>query len=113
MEIKLIMASRGTGKSMWTQQAIDRLMNDLMNRPVEELILNETRVSGSRYYTIEPVGGNWKDMEDWCFKSFGNPGDMWNSSDWVCPESARWMMNDRKFLFRHQKDRDWFMLRWL
>ncbi len=111
-EMMVMMAGRNIGKSIWTAKAIDRLMKDLQNRPVEELVLNEQPVHGARYYTVEPVGGNWIDMEIWCKTVFGEPGDMWDSNDWVWPETARWMQNNRKFWFRNERDRTVFIMRW-
>lgn len=111
-EMTIMMSSRQAGKSVFTQQAIDRLMRDLNSQPISELVLNEQPVHGAKYHTVEPIGGNWLEMEDWCYRSFGEPGDMWDSEDWCWPETARWLMNNRKFLFRNQKDRDWFLIRW-
>lgn len=105
---------RNTGKSIVTAQAIQRLMEDLMNRPVEELICQEGKVAGARYYTVEPVGGNWKDMETWCTQTFGEPAEVWDigKSDYIWPELGRWYINNRRFWFRDLKDRDWFVIRW-
>lgn len=93
-------------------KAVDRLMNDIMNRPIEDLVLTERPVHGSRYYCVEPVGGNWKEMESWCREVFGEPGDIWESNDFCWPEMARWLQNNRKFWFRNEKDRTMFILRW-
>jgi hypothetical protein len=100
---------RQMGKSYWTGQAINRLMKDLMNRPVEELVLAERLYRTARFYTVEPVGGNWMDMEVWCLKTFGPSGDVW---DFKTANVGRWYKNDRKFWFRNAKDRDWFVLKW-
>lgn len=115
-ELKITMSGRNAGKSIWTSKAIERLMNDLMNRPIEELVLGEGRVSGARFYTVEPVGGNWLDMETWCVETFGTASDVWNiahgNDTFIWPEDGRWYKNDRKFWFRNVKDRDWFVIRW-
>jgi hypothetical protein len=108
------MTGRRAGKSYWTSQAIDRLMRDIMQQPISDLVLSEGTVYGSRYYTVEPVGGNWMEMELWCGESFG-PGstEIWqhDMSKAPAPE-LRWYMNNRKFWFRSEKDRDWFIIRW-
>lgn len=111
-EIKLMMAGRNAGKSMFSQQAIDRLIRDLNNRPIENLVLGTGTVYGSRYYTVEPVGGNWLDMEQWCMQTFGEGSRaLWGEK--TAPEPARrWYANNRKFWFRNIKDRDWFVIRW-
>ena len=57
-ELKLIMAGRNMGKSTLNQQAIDRLIRDLNNRPIEELVLGQRTYMKTLYYTVEPVGGN-------------------------------------------------------
>jgi hypothetical protein len=100
-------AGRGVGKSQMTQQAIDRLMRDLNSRPIEELVLAERRIHGSRFYTVEPVGGNWLEMETWANKTFGP-----SSSIWDMDKIGRWYANDRKFWFRNETDRTMFVLKW-
>ena len=102
---------RNTGKSQATAQAIKRLMDDLMHRPIEDLVLNEGTVYGSRYYTVEPIGGNWIEMERWCFETFGDDNPIWGD-DRVPEPSQRWYKNNRKFWFRDEKDRLIFVLKW-
>jgi hypothetical protein len=102
---------RNMGKSTLSSSAFQRLWNDLHARPVEDLKLSEGTVYGSRYYTVEPVGGNWPEMELWCIEHFDNAG----SSIWgeKTPEPAqRWYTNNRKFWFRDEMDRMIFVLRW-
>lgn len=102
---------RNTGKSFLSSSAFRRLFDDIYNRPVEELLLTEGTVYGARYYCVEPLGGNWPEMEHWAIETYGDPGSIW--SDNKAPEPAqRWYMNNRKFWFRSVKDRDWFILRW-
>lgn len=111
-EMMIMSAGRQAGKSMFTAQAIERLLRDLNSQPITDLVLNEGKVYGARYYTVEPVGGSWKDMELWCTETFGAPGDkIWDSGPAPLP-AKRWYMNNRKFWFRNLKDRDWFILRW-
>ena len=114
-EVNIMMAGRQMGKSMFSSQAIKRLMDDIMLRPVEDLVLSEGTVYGSRYYCVEPFGGNWREMEDWCINTFGSStGSIWAEEvDKVTPQpSERWYANNRKFWFRTEKDRNWFVLRW-
>ncbi len=103
---------RQTGKSQMA--AYKRLFDDVFERPVENLLLSEGTVYGSRYYTVEPVGGNWHKMEIWCYETFGNAGDrdkIWGEKK--APEPAhRWYMNNRKFWFRNEKDRTMFIMKW-
>jgi hypothetical protein len=74
--------------------------------------LSTGKVYGARYYTAEPVGGNWWEMETWCFDTFGNPGaSIWNANG-VPEPLQRWYMNNSKFWFRDEADRTWFVLRW-
>jgi hypothetical protein len=102
---------RQSGKSYWSAQAIQRLMDDLTKRPIEELVLSEGTVYGSRYHCVEPIGGSWLDMEIWCLDCFGTNGSAWDKDK--APEpNARWYMNDRRFWFRNEKDRTMFILRW-
>lgn len=114
-EIKIMTSGRRVGKSMFTAQALKRLMEDIQNRPVEDMVLSEGKVHGSRYYCVEPVGGNWIEMERWTKKLLGEAGEIWNvkgSDEFGWPESARWYMNNRKFWFREEKDRTMFLLKW-
>lgn len=102
---------RHSNKSV-VQQAYKRLFDDIYQRPIEDLVLSEGKIYGSRYYTAEPVGGNWLDMESWCTETFG-PGcrALWGEKK--APEPAqRWYMNNRKFWFRNERDRTLFILRW-
>ncbi len=107
---------RGMGKStlnsMFSGQAFQRLWDDIHNRPVEELKLSEGTVYGSRYYTVEPVGGSWKEMELWCMQTFGSTtGSIWGEK--AAPEPAmRWYMNNRKFWFRDEADQLMFVMKW-
>jgi hypothetical protein len=103
---------RNTGKSYWTNVAIKRLTDDIMSKPIEALICSEGKVYGARYYCVEPIGGQWYEMEEWCVKTFGSAGEhIWGEKKAPKP-GYRWYMNNRKFWFREQKDRDWFVIRW-
>lgn len=111
-EMMIMSAGRQTGKSM-LNAAYSRLWNDIYQQPVTDLILSEGTVYGSRYYCVQPVGGSWKDMELWSTETFGagNVHSIWGEER--APEPAqRWYMNNRKFWFRTEKDRNWFILRW-
>jgi hypothetical protein len=103
---------RQLGKSAFSGAAFQRLWDEIHNRPVEELKLSEGTVYGSRYHCVEPVGGNWREMETWCYQMFGNAGDtLWGEPK--APEPAqRWYMNNRKFWFRDEKDRLMFVMKW-
>lgn len=112
-EIFTMAAGRNAGKSMFNPGLFQKMFNDMMtNRPITDLVLEENRVNGSRYHTVEPVGGHWSDMEKWCLETFGEPGEIWPTQDFAWPEAPRWMQNNRKFWFRNLKDRDWFIMRW-
>lgn len=109
-QMSIISAGRGVGKSLLTQQTIDRLMQDLNSRPIEELVLGDRRIHGSRFYTVEPVGGNWLDMQQWAQDTYGEPSHLWVSPDDLV--QCRWFANDRKFWFRNERDRTMFIMRW-
>ena len=110
-EYTIMTAGRQTGKSVFSAQALKRLMDDLQNRPVEDLVLSEGTVFGSRYYTIEPIGGNWLDMETWCLDTFGPASTVWDGT-FNSKDAGRWYMNNRKFWFREKKDCTMFVLKW-
>ena len=110
-EMVIYTAGRNAGKSAFSAQALKRMMDDINNRPVEELKLFEGRVHGARYHCVEPIGGNWRKMEEWCFKQFGDVGNnIWPESE--LPKCQRWYMNNRTFFFRNESDRTMFVLRW-
>lgn len=111
-ELMIMSAGRGVGKSAFTAATIDRLMKDLMNRPVSDLVLTEAKLHGARYYCVQPEGGNWLEMETWATKAFGDPGDVWPSQDFTWPEVPRWVANNRKFWFRNEADRTMFIMKW-
>ena len=114
-EMTIMTSGRQTGKSMFTAQAIERLMRDLNSWPVTDLVLSEGTVYGARYYCVQPVGGNWREMEDWCMAIFGDStGSIWSEEvNKTTPmPSERWYANNRKFWFRAEKDRDWFIIKW-
>jgi hypothetical protein len=102
---------RNSGKSQMA--AYSRMFNDIMNAniKVSDLILSEGSVFGAKFYTVEPVGGNWLDMELWCSQTFGPVSNIWDikKDDY---QVGRWYVNDRRLWFRNIKDRDWFILRW-
>ena len=107
------LTGRGLGKSQMSSSAFKRLFDDIYQRPVEDLVFNEGTVYGSRYHTVEPIGGSWIDMETWCLDTFGDTGSIWAETKNLSPEPhKRWYANNRKFWFKNLKDRDWFVLRW-
>ena len=108
----VMITGRNPGKSHVA--AYQRLYQDLLVKPLEAMLFDQGTVYGARYHTVEPVGGNWLDMETWCLATFGPAGDrdkIWG--ELRAPEPAqRWYVNNRKFWFRDLKDRDWFVIRW-
>ena len=106
----LQITGRQLGKS-WANHAMQRLMDDLVNRPIEELLCSTGTVFGKRYLTVEPIGGNWLEMESWCSDAFGTASSIWDSMKSE-GELGRWYMNDRKFWFLDEKDRTMFLLKW-
>lgn len=112
-EMTIFMSGRRSGKSVMSSvQAWKRMMDDIYNRPVEELILTEGRIHGSRYHCVEPKGGSWLEMEKWCRATFGEPGEVWPKDDFNWPDTMRWAMNNRKFWFRNESDRTLFVMKW-
>jgi hypothetical protein len=92
--------------------ALARLIDDVFNNPVEKLNCDFGKVYGKQYHTVEPIGGNWRTMEEWCTEQFGSTGSaMWGVSDPPVP-AERWYMNNRKFWFRDERDQMLFVLKW-
>jgi hypothetical protein len=111
-ELRIMMTGRRVGKSTFSGQAFQRLWDDIHQRPVENLIISEGTVYGARYYTVEPVGGNWLEMEAWCYETFGDDTQpIWGESE--APEPAqRWYKNAQKFWFLNEQDLTMFVLKW-
>lgn len=102
-----------TGRHAGKSQAFQRLFEAIWITQLVELKLDQGTVYGSRYWTVEPVGGNWPEMEQWCVDTYGPTGSLWAETKNLTPEPLqRWYMNNRKFWFKEAKDRDWFVLRW-
>ena len=95
-----------------TKSYIDQLIKSINSRPLEDLILSEGRIHGSRFYCVEPVGGNWKEMMEWAKQIYGDHGDVWPKDDFHWPENMRWCMNNSKFWFRSEADRTLFVMKW-
>ena len=87
-------------------------MDDLNAQPITNIVLSEGKVYGARYYTAQPIGGNWRNMEDWVIDTMGaSTGSVW--ADNPAPNSGeRWYANDRRFWFREERDRTMFLMRW-
>ena len=111
-DMVLMTAGRNVGKSFFSAQALKRMMDDVNSRPVENIVLSEGKVYGARYYTAEPVGGNWREMEQWAIQTYGEVGSVWQADKWVEQPAQRWYMNDRRFWFRNEADRTMFILKW-
>lgn len=114
-EMAVMMSGRQTGKSQI--QAYMRMWNDIHgNVPIEDLKLTVGTVYGKRYHCVEPVGGNWLEMEKWAIKTFGESGSIWDHrhpADHQTPmPNARWYMNNRKFWFLNEQDQMMFVMKW-
>jgi hypothetical protein len=101
-----------TGKAGFSAAALKRIMDDIQHRPIEDLILGDGKVFGARYYTVEPIGGNWLEMEKWAISIYGDPASIWEQHNFIWPECGRWYMNNRKFWFRNESDRTVFVMKW-
>lgn len=68
-------------------------------------------VNGQPYHQVVPEdGSHWTDMIMWCVETFGPSGTPENPGIWSIDE--RWYVNNSKFLFQEELDRDLFLLRW-
>lgn len=101
-EMAVMMPVQRTRKSQ-----LMKMWNEIYYQEVPCVELSEGRVFDYPYYTAEPKGIPWNDMEVWCKETFGPTPDvgMWEPS-------ARWYMNGGRFWFREEKDRMLFVLRW-
>lgn len=110
-ELMIMMAGRQHGKSQMA--AYSRLWQDIMqaDTKVTDILLSEGTVFGARYYTVEPIGGSWLEMETWCSEVFGSASSVWEGT-FTTTDAGRWYANNRKFWFRREKDRTMFILKW-
>ena len=83
-----------------------------MNKP--ELILEQGIAFEQDYYMIYVNGrcvygdyNIWNDMIEWATDTFGP-----TPKDGVWSPGARWYVNNARFWFREERDREWFVLRW-
>lgn len=82
-----------------------------------QLVRDEGRIHGARYYTVKPEfnwwipdglqNNTWKDMIEWCVEVFGPSAKMG-----VWEPNSRWYANNAKFWFREEEDVVMFVLRW-
>ena len=80
-----------------------------------DMILDEGRVYGARYYTVQPVlpetyhqvQRTWDDMIRWNVNTFGPA-----PRQGVFEPGGRWYANNAKFWFRNDQDRTLFLLKW-
>lgn len=103
-----------TGRQMGKSalNALNRLFQDVYSQPLIDIRLSEGKVYGARYYTAEPLGGDWHEMERWCVEMFGSAEhSIWAENKAPEPEQ-RWYANNRKFWFRSEMDRTIFILKW-
>jgi hypothetical protein len=96
-----------TGHSTYSAQAFNRLFQDVFSQPLEKLICDAGTIYGKRYYTVEPIGGDWLAMEEWCLKQFGEEASIFDDA-----LLGRWYMNNRKIWFRDEQDQMFFVLKW-
>ena len=111
-EMITMTAGRRVGKSVLTMANIHKMMKDMYDPPLTDLLLSERHVNDSNYFCVEPVGGRWGEMEAWVRQSFGDPGDMWATHNFVWPTDARWIQNNRRFWFKYESDRTLFLMKW-
>ena len=81
-----------------------------------ELRVEEGRIYGARYYTVQPLfnadpitwfRNEWDEMVEWSVETYGP-----TPVDGVWTPGARWYTNNAKFWFRSMDDAHWFILRW-
>jgi len=82
--------------------------------PEYQLKIEEGRVYGARYYTVQPMGWGWHEgavgwskMMTWTVNTYGptNKEGVWYPGE-------RWYANNAKFWFRNQEDLTMFVLKW-
>jgi len=89
-------------------------INGILQKESMMLIPFTSTVYGKEYYVLEVNGralygdySVWDDMIVWAKETFGPTPE-----DGVWTADARWYVNNAKFWFREERDREWFILRW-
>lgn len=80
--------------------------------PLQDLVIETGTVYGIKYHTVIPVGGNWREMEQWAHQTYGEVGSIWELDAEIPKPGARWYMNNSRFWFRDERDLTMFILRW-
>ncbi len=102
----VLSTARQMGKSDLNWKHIQDLLVNVLHKNMSQLIIDTGTVFGEEYWSVEPVGGDWLAIMEWCHKTYGNHSDPRKEP------GGRWYTESRKIWFREQKDRDWFVLRW-
>ena len=110
-ESKTLLGKPGTKvRSAWKKRAMStaKWTNCIETDNMKHLETGYADAYPKYSYWVQPMyysGVEWYAMADWMTKTFGD-------SDWSTPNSC-WIGSDRKYWFRNEADRNWFMLRWL
>lgn len=104
-EMVVMSAGRQTGKSQMAEYM--KMFYQMYYQEVPSLELSDGKVFDQPYYTVQPKGIPWYEMEPWCRETFGPTPEF---GAWE--PNARWYMNAERFWFRDEKDRMLFVLRW-
>lgn len=102
----VVQVARQSGKSTLPWTHLSTLLKDVLHKDMARLIISTGTVFGQEYHSVEPVGGDWVGIIEWCYTTYGDP------SDPKFEAGGRWYTERRTIWFRDQKDRDWFVLRW-
>ena len=114
-EIIAMTSGRKIGKSIINSSILNQMFNEEYFPELQDIRLSTGTIMDVPYYTAEPVGGSWGDLERWVRATFGEPGDVWNigkSDEFAWPNLDRWYMNNSKFWFREESDRTLFVIKW-
>jgi len=89
-------------------------INGVLQESKPMLELETNNIDDQIYYTVHVNGRHiygdyniWEKMITWTVETFGPTAD-----DGVWTPGARWYVNNARFWFREEKDREWFLLRW-
>jgi len=92
--------------------AEDRWLSDMASEWINEINMKrlETGYADNQPkwpYWVRPYNyseSEWQDMSQWMINTF-------DDSNWLS-ENARWVGSNRKYWFRNEADRTFFILRW-
>ena len=95
---------RAMNEARWVSELADEWINELNMKRLETGYADD---QPSHPYWVKPLNYSWEewhDIKNWMLEIFGD-------CNWAIP-NGRWVGSNRKYWFRNEADRTFFILRW-